>query len=167
MGTTPRNATDLLEFVTSADVEAVERFSVKEVMKTGRIGDVKFWLSENFQRVFGFLVETNVPAMTLRSHRLKKGSVDGPILEELGGLEQAKVFIAHMFALACRQGQGQDGFLLTNGWANIGYAPDPNDPETFSAVYFYGYASYRGWNVSATRITDPDAWSAGHRVVSR
>lgn len=160
-------STDLLEFVTSANVEAIERFSVKEVMETGRIGDVKFWLNENFQCVFGSLVETNVPTRTMRSHRLKKGSVDGPILEELGGTEQVRVFIAHMFMLACRQGQGQEGFLLTNGWATIGYAPDPNDSETFWAVFFFWFASSREWHVLAHPITVPHEWRAGYRVVSR
>lgn len=160
-------STDLLEFVTSANVEASERFSVADLVKTGRIGGVRFWFSENFKRVFGTLVETDIPAMTLRSHQLKKGSVDGPILEELGGTEQARVFIAHLFALACRQGQGQEGFLLTNGWANVAYAPDPNDPETFWAVNFRRYASGGRWDVYAYPVAGPVEWCAVNQVLSR
>ncbi|MFA4996427.1 MAG: hypothetical protein WC536_04785 [Patescibacteria group bacterium] len=127
-------SSDLLEFVSTATIDPIDRFSVEDVVKSGKIGETKFWFGPNFKRIFGNLVETNIPAATLKFDRLKKGSVDGPIMEELGGASQIKAFVAYIFTLCCRQGQGQEGVLLTNGYANIFYVPDPNNPEICWAV---------------------------------
>ncbi len=159
-------SSDLLEFVATATLDPIDRFSVAEVIKNGKIGDVKFWFGSNFQRVFGSLEETDIPATTLKFHRLKNGSVDGPILEDLGGAKQIKAFVAYIFSLCCRQGQGQEGVLLTNGYANIFYIPDPNDPETYWAVSCSWNSSYGRWYVGADPVTYLDKWRAGRQVVS-
>lgn len=164
---TQKVISNLLEFVASATLDPVDRFSLAEVIKAGKIGNTEFWFSENFKRIFGSLVETDVSAATMRISRLKKNSVDGPIISELGISEYTRSFIAHIIALACRQGQGQEGVLLTNGWWNVFYVPDPNNPETFWAVSCDWGASRGRWNVDAGPVSRPYKWSAGSQVVSR
>jgi hypothetical protein len=164
---TPQITSDLLEFITTASFGPVGQFSAAEVIKTRKIGDTKFWFSENFKRVFGSLVETNVPAANMRVFRLKKGSVDGPILKELGGAEQVRTFVAHIFALACQQGQGREGVLLTNWGANIFYVPDPNNPEIVWTVYCYWSSGIGHWRFSAYPIADPHEWNVDNHVFAR
>lgn len=159
-------ASDLLEYHSTVTVDLIDRFSVEEVIKTGKAGNAKFWFSDNFKRIFGSLVETNVPSASLRFHRLKSNSVDGPILEELGGAKLIRAFIAHIIALACRQGQGQEGVLLTNGWANIFYVPDPSDPKSFWAVICFWHSSRDGWDFYANPVSYPFKWRAGDQVAS-
>lgn len=123
---TKKAASKLLKFITGVELPAVDRFSVRDVIKSGEINEVKFWFSENFKSIFG-LVETNVPAVRMLVHELKKDSTDGPIIAELGDPEKKRAFVAHIFKMVVRQGHGEKGVLLTNGWANIAYIPDPED----------------------------------------
>lgn len=161
-------ADDLLEFTTTVELPAIERFSVKEKIRVGEIDGVKIgWVSETFQRVFGSLVEADIPAVTLRINRLKRSSVDGQIIAELGGKEQVRAFIAYLFEMMKRQGHGEEGVLLTNGWATVIYVPDPNDTEKFWAVYCFWSSVLGIWSVFAYSVADPNGWSADGQFVSR
>lgn len=161
-------ASILLKFVTTIALPAVDRFSVAEKIKVGETDGVEIgWIGENFQRVFGSLVETDIPAATLRISQLKKGSVDGPIIDDYGGTRQAAGSIVYMFEMLKKQGYGGEGVLLTSGYANIIHVPDPNNPQNFWAVYCGWGAFCSGWSVSADPVAGSPEWDADSQVVSR
>ena len=66
----------------SIKVSTRDRFVVEDNFRKGKAGI--YYLSDNFQKLFGGKVETNVPAATLSSYKIIQNSVDGPIKTELG-----------------------------------------------------------------------------------
>ena len=160
---------DLLEPVTTISVPAVEAFSTREMLTVGTHEGVKIgWNGKNFKKNFVNLKDTgkneiSVPAQKLRVHRLRQNSVDGPIIAELGGEEKVENYLATMFAMMKKQGTGQTGDLLVNGWANIFYIKD--DDDTLWAVRCIWLVS--GWYVGARSLSGPNGWSAGDQVFSR
>lgn len=104
------------------------------------------------------LRKTEEPAAEtmLRYSKLVKPSVDGPILAELG--DKAETTLAQIWALMELQSNGEEGVLLTNGWANIFYV---NGRAV--DVYWHG----DGWRVGAYPVSDPYEWSGESRVFSR
>ncbi len=126
------------------------------------------FLSDNVRNNFlsnGGKIEENLAESKLRAYKLKKDSVDGLIIAELGGEEAAETTVAEMVALMRRQGRGQQGILLTNGYANIFYIRDAKG--VLLAVYCCWLSDYGRWYVVANPIKDPGAWRAGDRVFSR
>ncbi len=94
---------------------------------------------------------------------LKRASPDAPIL---AGLEdKAEVSLAHMFDLLKKQAHGEEGVLLTNGYANIFYVRDA-DGILWAVVAYWG-SGYRDWLVEAHSIGTPGRWGGGGRVFSR
>lgn len=164
-------ASDLLELVTTVSLPAIEAFSAKNSFRKDgqaprgvRIG----WLGDNFTRAFLSGTgknEIDVPAADFRVQRLRRNSVDPPIIKELGGEEVVETSLAHVFELMAGQPTGQSGTLLTNGYANIFYVRD--SAGTLWAVSCRWYASYQGWSVEAFPVLRPFDWGAGRRVVSR
>lgn len=160
---------NLLEFVTEVTLPVIATFSTKDHFKVGEVDGVKIgWLGENFQKHFlagDGKVETNVAEATLRIYRLKKWSVDGPVIAELGGEEVAETTLAQIFEMMKAQGKGQKGNLLTNGYANIFYIRDVNG--ILWAVDCNWGTSRGDWDVSAYSVASPYGWGADGRVVSR
>jgi len=68
-----------------------------------------------------------------------------------------------MFALMAEQGNGEDGILLTNGYANIFYIRDIKG--VFWAVRCLWGGG--GWRVGAGSVGSPDGWIGGGRFFSR
>lgn len=100
----------------------------------------------------------------LRYGNLTKNSVDGPIIEELGGETKAETTLTELHDLLKKQGNGEEGDLMTNnGRANIFYIR--NTSGVLRAVYVYWGGD--GWGVCALSVEFPGAWSAGRRVFSR
>jgi len=123
------------------------------------------FLSDNIRSNFLGKIEENVAESKLRAYRLKKDSVDGPIIADLGGEEAAETTVAEMVTLMRRQGRGQQGILLTNGYANIFYIR--NAKGVFWTVRCCWPSGYGDWSVYAIPITGPFGWSAGRQVFSR
>jgi hypothetical protein len=159
----------LLEPVTIVSFPAVEAFSAKEKLAIGtQDGVVIGWHGDNFKKHFlngAGKSEIDVPEVQLRVHKLRKGSVDGPIIKELGGEEIVETNLATMFEAMKKQGSGQAGDLLVNGYANIFYVRDDNG--TLWAVGCRWYPDLRYWDVEAGPVTGPDGGDAGSRVFSR
>lgn len=159
----------LLEPVTFLNLSAVEAFSAKEKFAIGtQDGVVIGWHGDNFKKHFLNGVgknEIDVPEVQLRVHKLRKGSVDGPIIKELGGEEIVETNLATMFEAMKKQGSGQAGDLLVNGYANIFYIRDDNG--TLWAVFCRWYSDYRYWLVEAFPVTSPNDWVADYQVFSR
>ncbi|GBE17095.1 hypothetical protein BMS3Abin15_00931 [bacterium BMS3Abin15] len=121
---------ELLEFVGTAIISAIaKKFIAKDnfIVDTSKKAKVKIsYLEDNFRENFLGKTEEAIPEIVLRYHKLRKSSVDKPILAELGGKEKAETTLTEMFALMEKQGNGESGCLLTNGYANIFYIHDVN-----------------------------------------
>jgi len=163
----PEPVPSILELVSTIMVPATTgKFVAKEkfVLDTGSKAKVKIsYLGDNFKAWFGDKTEDPITEQTLRYHKLRKASVDGPIITELGGEAKAETTLTEMFSLMEKQGEGEKGALLNNGWWNIFYIRDQNG--VLRAV-FVGWL-VDGWLVGAFEVTDPGRWSVGGRVFSR
>lgn len=151
----------LLGPIGTTNVPAISRFVVAKnfvlAKKPVKIG----WLGNNFKEWFLKKVEMPVSGATLRYMKLVEPSVDGPILTELGN--NAETTLAQIFSLMKRQPNGEEGILLTNGYANIFYVRDTNN--ILRAVHVYWYED--AWYVYAYSVEHPYRWIAGYRVFSR
>jgi hypothetical protein len=108
-------------------------------------------------------VQQNVTEVGLRYHTLNKRSVDGPIIEQLGGEAKAETTLAEIAACMKKQASGKAGALLTNGYANIFYVRDAI--LVLRAVFVRWDDD--GWGVYAYSVEYPGGWCAGRRVFSR
>src|SRR3989344_3077877 len=132
------------------------RLGMTDGMKIGYIGS-------NFNTHFGGKKEKNLQSVELRIHLLRQRSKDPAIIAELGGEEKVETYLATMFAMMKKQGTGQTGDLLVNGYANIFYIKD--DDDTLWAVLCLWAGS--SWRVEAPSLSHPCAWPAGRQVFSR
>ena len=155
----------LLALVTTAEVTSNESFVVAEKFREGETTDgVKIaWVGGNFKQHLLGKTETSVAPATLRIYKLKEDSFDAPVLAELG--DTAETTLAHFWELLKKQGRGQKGKLLVNGYANIAYIRDASG--TRWAVSAYWCAGLDGWFVEAYPVTDPIRWLADRPVISR
>lgn len=154
----------ILTLVTTVRIAAGGRFVVAEKFRIGETDGVKIaWLGDNVKTNFLDKIEENVKAAELKIHRLEQDSLDAPIIAELGDV--AETTLADFWELLKKQGLGQKGGLLTNGYANIAYIRDTNDG--LWAVRARWRADDGGWSVEARSVADPDGWFAGNQVVSR
>ncbi len=99
----------------------------------------------------------------LRYQTLSRNSVDTNIINQLGGEAKVEIALADVAALMTKQNSGQQGALLTNGYANIFYVRDVISVLRAVGVYWDG----DGWRVNACSVGVPREWHAGYRVFSR
>lgn len=163
-------ASTLLVLVGTVSVSATtEPFVTKNkfVVNTERNAPVKVsYLGDNFKAWFlsgDGKTEDLIGEQTLRYHKLRQSSVDGPIIAELGGAEKSETTLSEMFSLMEKQGKGEDGVLLNNGLANIFYIRDQKGVLRTVLVSW----NDDGWNVRAHSVEDPDDWDAAFQVFSR
>ncbi len=166
----PKPTPSILELVSTVGVAATtSKLVAKEkfVVNTKRNAPVKIsYLGNNFTAWFlngDGKTKDPISEQTLRYHKLRKSSVDGPIIEELGGEAKAETTLSEMFSLMEKQKHGEDGVLLNNGYANIFYIRD-------SAVVLRAvdvHWSDVGWDVDANSVENPLRWRGGFRVFSR
>jgi hypothetical protein len=168
----------LLELLGTISLSAIAgKFIVKErfAVNTSDDAEVKiFGRSKDFDLYFLDVIEESIAESTLRGQRLRKGSVDGPIIGELGGSEKAGIFLSQIWGfMKEKQTKGE-----TDGWF-VGYKEDevrfPED-EPFayinkkgqrSVLRAVGFGWYGdGWRLYAGRVSDPGEWSGGSRVLS-
>jgi hypothetical protein len=138
---------------------ATEPFVVRDRFKTG--AGVKFstvW-AEFKSRFFG-KIEPPSPAFRMRKYKLLAFAPDGPIIAELGGEANVESSLRTAFALLQRQGNGEEGFLQTNGFANIFYV---RDLQGVLCAIRIGWAD-AGWVVDAIPVADPLAWNGKHEI---
>ncbi|OHA32213.1 MAG: hypothetical protein A2928_00995 [Candidatus Taylorbacteria bacterium RIFCSPLOWO2_01_FULL_45_15b] len=163
--TKPR--TDLLELVSTVVIPATSgTFVAKEKFVLDIRPEAKVQISDlggNFKAWFGDKVEDPITKQALRYAKLRKSSVDMPIITELGGEEKSETTLTEMFFLMGKQKYGEDGCLLNNGWANIFYIRDQNRVLRAVGVDWRG----GGWGVDAYPIGYPRRWFDGRHVFSR
>ena len=166
----PKPRTDLLELVSTIVIPATTgKLVAKEkfVINTKRNAPVKIsYLGDNFTAWFlngDGKTEDPITEQTLRYAKLRKASVDGPIIEELGGEDKALTTLSEMFSLMVGQKHGEDGVLLNNGWASLFYIKDSAGVLRAVSVYWHGV----GWLVCADSVEYPFRWDVGRQVFSR
>ncbi|MEK7562094.1 MAG: hypothetical protein AAB509_00230 [Patescibacteria group bacterium] len=150
----------LLRKLASVQVDAVVRLVADE--KTRKDANVG-WTGDNFKKFFLGNVEEDVEAIIVAVHRLGQSSLDAPIMTELG--DRAKIKIAHFFELLKKQSRGEDGVLLTNGYANVAYIKGSDGNVWAVRAYWGSYSSY--WSVEANSVGSPSMWVAGVQILSR
>lgn len=162
--------TEILELISTVAVGATtDKFVAKEkfVRDTGCKAKVKIsYLGDNFLGWFlkgDSKTEDPINEQTLRYSKLRESSVDGPIIAELGGAEKSETTLSEMFSLMEKQGKGEDGVLLNNGYANIFCIKDSAGVLRTVSVCWSG----GGWRVNASSVEDPRRWSDGDQVFSR
>jgi hypothetical protein len=166
----PKPTPSILELVSTIVVNATTgKLVAKEkfVRDTGRKAKVKIsYLGDNFTSWFlngDGKTEDSISEQTLRYHKLRQSSVNGPIIAELGGAEKSETTLSEMFSLMEKQGKGEDGVLLNNGYANIFYIKD--DAGVLRTVDVYWLVD--GWHVFADSVGYPHGWFGGRQVFSR
>lgn len=157
------NSLSLLELVGTVNVPATtEKFVVLDyILKLRKKRNV--YTGSNFENWFFNKTVEPISQSVLNCHKLRKGSVDGPIITELGGEAKAETTLAEMFALMEMQANGEDGALLTNGYANIFYIRDING--VLCAVFCFWLGN--SWDVLADSVVPPGVWLGGRQVFSR
>jgi len=170
MATKSPESNSLLEFVGTVVIpETTIKFVAKDkfVINTKRNAPVKIsYLGDNFTERFlsgDGKTEDPITGQTLRYHELWQPSMDGPIIAELGGAEKSETTLFEMFSLMEKQGKGEDGVLLNNGYANLFCIKDGTG--VLSAVYVHSCGD--GWSVGADSVGSLHMWDDGDRVFSR
>ncbi|OGC87672.1 hypothetical protein A3D70_01180 [Candidatus Adlerbacteria bacterium RIFCSPHIGHO2_02_FULL_54_18] len=155
----------LLQFVTTTSVAAIESFTAADNFKvdTKKAATRIYYLGDSFKKHFGRKEEGASEATKIKVHKLLEGSLDAPIITELA--DKCEITLGQFFALLSKQGKGESGPLLTNGWANIAYIRD--DEGNLWAVYAHWSAGRSGWNVEASSVEYPSGWDDGYQVMSR
>ena len=163
----PADKTILSAVIAARTVPATtEKFVAQDKFKvdTGKEAKVKIsYLEDDFKREFLGKVEGPFAGSIICGRKLEKKSVDGPILQELGGNETAETTLTEMYAAMAAQPNGEDGCLLNNGRANIFYIKKFTGTLRAVRVYWLGV----GWFVRASSVENPLEWGAGFRVFSR
>jgi len=163
----PELLLDLVGTVTTS--ATTSRFVAKDkfVVNTKHNAQVKIsYLGDNFKAWFlngEGKTEDPISERTLRYHKLRKTSVDSPIIAELGGAEKSETTLSEMFSLMEKPKNGKDGVLLNNGYANIFYIKDIAGVLRTVDVYWYGV----GWRVRARSVEGPHGWADGNQMFSR
>lgn len=157
----------ILEFIGTVDVSATTSQFVardKFVVNTDDDAEVKIsGMGSNFKNWLLGKTEEPIARQTLRYAKLRKSSVDTPIIAGQGGEEKSETTLTEMFSLMKKQRDGKTGALLTNGYANILYIRDISGVLRAVSVYWYGHGCY----VYAYEVSFPSEWYAGDQVFSR
>ncbi|MFA6353279.1 MAG: hypothetical protein WCW90_03570, partial [Candidatus Paceibacterota bacterium] len=123
-------ADKLLEFINTVTVPATGNFVAKNhfIINTAQDALVRIgWMGDDFREHFLSKIEDASGEMELFYYKLRQPSRDIPILSELGGDEtRVETTLSKLWELLELQGRGQDGVLLTNGYANVFYVRDPD-----------------------------------------
>jgi hypothetical protein len=155
------------EIISTTTIPATtEKFITKDnfVVNTENDAKVKIsYLGDNFKTWFGAKTENPFSGSSIIGRQLIKGSVDAPILKELGGNEKAETTLTEIYAMMQKQANGEDGDLLTNDSANIFYVKDINNTLRAVSVSWFN----DGWDVNAFSIEYSYGWVAHNRVFSR
>ena len=108
-------------------------------------------------------IEDPISEQALRYHKLRRTSMDGSIITELGSEAKAETTLSEMFSLMEKQKNGQGGALLNNGYFTVFYIRDQNG--VLRAVSVRG--RNHGWDVDAYSVEGADGWNSRVQVFSR
>ena len=106
-----------------------------------------------------------MPAGELAVNTLLLPKHDPDIMVALGPQSRRFIKLGHLYQLIEEQGQGQEGPLLVNGYANIAYILDENGAPW--AVRAYWDPRYGVWGVHVRSVAFLVEWCAGGLVLSQ
>lgn len=143
-----------------------KKFVAREKFVINTTDDTKTkmsYMDGDFKNWFLGKTEESAGEVNLRYGGLTEPTNSRKIIEDLGGEEKSETTLTEMFSLMEKQGQGEEGVLLINGWANIFYIKDS------SGVLRAVYVRWRGdgWDVGALFVGRPHGWRVGSQVFSR
>lgn len=142
---------------------AVRRFVASESF-TKSNPNVKFgYIDERLLKFFGKREDVSVSQLAI--HTLLENAYDPDIMAELKPHSSRFIKLSQFYQLIEAQGHGQEGPLLVNGRANIGYVLDENGATW--AVDAIWYSFYGGWYVSIYSVASLGEWDAGGQVLSQ
>jgi hypothetical protein len=156
----PDSKTILLQALDTATIPATaEPFAVRESFEAH--AGVRFSTVWNeFKKRFYGKTEAPAAEVRVRKYRLLAIAPDGPIIAELGGEAAVESTVSAAYWLIRRQGRGEQGFLQTNGYANIFYV---RDQKGVLCAVRVGWDE-EGWVVDAISVDDPLAWNGKHEI---
>lgn len=156
----------ILTLLGTITVSAQKKFIVRDHFKldTSKNAVVKIgYILGNFTAWFNNLVEDEVTAGELKYHKLEQDAGAEQFFAELG--DNSVVKLSQIFALMRMQPKGEDGVLLTNGYANLFKVRDANGEARVVGVGWRAGLGY--WRVSANPLGVPILWAADNRVFSQ
>ncbi|MEK7177102.1 MAG: hypothetical protein AAB719_02320 [Patescibacteria group bacterium] len=115
-------------------------------------------------------IEGPISEQTLLCYKLSQPLTDGPIIDGLGGVAKVETTLSEMFYLMEKQGRGESGILLNNGYSNIFYVKDQGGTLRSIGVRWESHdeRTDSGWEVHAYHATATSAlWDPGHQVFYR
>ena len=140
-------------------IPAITSFTANKhfVPDTSRKAKVKIsCLSDDFKKHFLAKVDkSKVVAENLVVNRLLKSSLSPGIIAALGGESKVEITIGQFFAVFAKQPNCEDGTLLTNGYANVGYVRNING--VLLVVFGFRWLD-NGWFFGARPLDDPEDW---------
>ena len=152
---------------TTIAVPAMTQFIAADnfVVDTSKSALMKIsYLGDNFKANFLQKVESDeVAAEELVINKLLENSFDPAIIIALGGEAKVEISLGQFFAAFAKQPKGEDGPLLTNRYANVGYIRGSNG--VLCAVG--GRWRVGGWSFGADSLDRRDRWSDGYQFLSR
>ena len=161
---TKKAALKYLKFIAKI---AVKTNVVAKSWLFGEKASVKTYLGSNFQSWVFPELPAEIPAFEgeVQKTQLTKSMSDSEIHSELG--EPKDYTVAQFIAIICyllqKQAKGEDGVLLTNGYANIFRVKLANGCVV--AVGRRWDSGRREWSFGAY-VLDDDAWDGGSAVFS-
>lgn len=108
-------------------------------------------------------IDVLVNEQILRYVKLRRGSMSGPIVIELGGETKAEIALVEMFSLMKLQKSGGNGRLLDDRDFNIFHIRDESAILRAVGVRWF----LDGWLIDAFPIENPHVWRAACRVFYR
>jgi hypothetical protein len=120
------------------------------------------FVGDAFKTQFLGKVEPPHTGSTLRCSKLVNPPALGLIVLELGGEAKAETTLAELFSLMKAQKKGENGPLLTDGYANIFFIKDVDGTlHTVNVDWRWYPPNYDdGWYVNAGAMTEP-RWNLG------
>ncbi len=150
----------LLESVASFKAPGAKEFIAKKkyVVDTGENARVRIsYLGDNFKKVMLPKKEQDIAEGELKLKKLHTGSLDAPIIVELGGEKKAEISLCEFYeTLAHKQA------IRDFTWV-VAYIRDVDGILWAVSAGWSG----GGWDVEARSVAYPYGWDAGSEFVSR
>ena len=137
------------------------RLNINDSLPEGipRIGFVEKNFINRFSNKVEYLPKREVD---FHIHLLTEPSLGGPIIAKLGNITEAGCWF--IWTLLCKQYNGGNGVLLTNGHANLFHIYDVKKKPWVVRVGWH--TGERNWGVGVHSVDSSEEWSAGTQVLS-
>ena len=150
----------LLQAVARVKVLGVKKFILtQDVIDKANIG----WTDNNFEEFFLGKVEEDVKDAVLVIYSLKKDSLSVSIIAKLGKRDNMQ--LAYFFGSLKKQSNGEEGPLLTDGYANVAFIQGKDSNVWAMDARYHPVDGY--WGVFVNSVEDMNRWNdAGCYILS-